>query len=374
MKKNINGYKIKTVDGWKSFSGMRKTCSTTLLTFVLSDNSELTCTENHLIFYNPDECREANTFSVGDSMFTQDGCKTITQITTSKGDTEVYDILDVQDGNKFLANDILVHNCEFIGRQGTLIESSVLRNLINKTRNTTYQYIIDNDIRFYKEFDITKRYLVALDPSIGVENDFAAIQMFEVPGFKQIAEWKNDKINQNEQVEKLKTLIDFSYKKLKELGSKSPEIYWSFENNTCGDGFLCALREKSLNVGYEYPQDYIKRGRLISQIGNKRIGFTTDKRTKSLSCSRMKVMIEKGEAEIYSKPMVMELSNFTANKSSYASSKPDDHDDLITSFLIVIMMYLQDKNKLDLDVDVNDFVQKERDDKKYELPFLFFSN
>ena len=63
---------------------------------------------------------------------------------------DVYDILQVGDRNKFYANDILVHNCEFIGRQGTLIESTILRELINKTKDTTYEYIIDNNIRFYK--------------------------------------------------------------------------------------------------------------------------------------------------------------------------------------------------------------------------------
>lgn len=373
MKKNT-GYKIWTNDGWKDFDGIRKSESEKLYHFTFDDGSELECTADHLIFYDEMYGMEASSYSVGDEVYSATGNRKISKIDIIEEKKPVYDILQVGDMNKFFANDILVHNCEFIGRQGTLIESTILRELINKTKDTTYEYLIDNNIRFYKELEIDKKYLVALDPSIGVENDFAAIQMFELPTWKQVAEWKDDKLNQNDQVEKLNTLITYTYKKLKELGCRSPEIYWTFENNACGEGIIVALREKAQAKGYEYPQDYIRRGHLISQIGNKRLGFTTDKRTKNLGCSRLKIMIETHKIDILSKETVLELTNFTSNQVSYASSKSDEHDDLVMAMVVLINMYLQEKNKLDLNQNINVDKKPVIEDDKYDIPFLFTMN
>ena len=48
---------------------------------------------------------------------------------------------------------------------------------------------------------------------MGVTGDFSAIEVFEFPGFKQVAEWKSDSLNQNDQIIKLKNLIDWIYDK-----------------------------------------------------------------------------------------------------------------------------------------------------------------
>ena len=35
---------------------------------------------------------------------------------------------------------------------------------------------------------------------MGVTGDFSAIEVFEFPGFYQVAEWKSDSLNQNDQI------------------------------------------------------------------------------------------------------------------------------------------------------------------------------
>ena len=153
-----------------------------------------------------------------------------------------------------------------------------------------------------------------------------------------------------------------------------PEIYWSLENNSVGEGFICSLREKSMNNGWAKPQDYIRRGTHIAEIGNKRIGFTTTKRSKTMSCAQLKNLLENNIMTINSPEYIKQLSNFTLREVNYSASGKGEHDDLITSSLTIILMYLQCKNSLDLTMPImgND-KQTVVDTTKYEIPFLFFS-
>lgn len=93
----------------------------------------------------------------------------------------------------------------------------ILRQKILEIDNNkiTYKFVIDGDIRFYKDLMPWKKYLVAIDTSMGVDGDFAAIEVFEFPGFYQVAEWKSDKLNQNDQVTKIKELTEWMYNDIK---------------------------------------------------------------------------------------------------------------------------------------------------------------
>jgi hypothetical protein len=216
--------------------------------------------------------------------------------------------------------------------------------------------------------------LVAIDPAMGLEGDFAAIQVFSFPEFEQVAEWMGDKLNQNDQVEKFKNLIEWMYTDLKTKGCRRPEIYWSLENNSVGEGFICSMREKAFNNNLNNAQDYIKRGNLISENGNKRIGFTTSKKTKTVACAQLKNLLETNRMIINSNEYVKQLSNFTLREVNYSASGKGEHDDLISASLVILYMYLQCKNSLDLHVPItNDVPKMEIMDKKYEMPFLFFN-
>lgn len=182
----------------------------------------------------------------------------------------------------------------------------------------------------------------------------------------------DDKLNQNDQVEKLKALIEWMYTDLRTKGCIRPEIYWSFENNSLGEGFVCSLREKSSINGLEKPQDYIKRGLLITENGNKRIGFTTTKRTKTMACAQLKNLLENNRMIINSNEYVKQLSNFTLKEASYSSEGKGLHDDLISASLISILVYLQCKNSLDLTMPIDTNISyRMNNNPTFELPFMF---
>lgn len=340
-------YKILTNNGWKKFDGIKKIDNQEVIKITLENDNFIECTNDHKIYINCFECVEAKTLKIGDYVYTDDGLITIKNI-ENVGIKDVYDILNVEDGNKFFANDILVHNCEFIGQSNSLVDSNVIRNMLLELESVTYKFLVDNDIKFYDDLKPYKKYIVTIDTSMGLEEDYSAIQVFEFPGFIQIAEWQADKLNQNLQVEKMKNLTDWMYSDIKSKGNLHPEIYWSLENNGSGEGFICALREKG-------GTEYIKRANLITETGNKRIGFTTTSRTKPMACSQLKILLESNRMKINSRNYAIQLSNFSADSAMSYSAKGESHDDLITSSLIMIMVYLQEKNRLDLNMEIMNY-------------------
>ena len=221
--KNTIGYKILTNTGYKDFESISFNGIKEVFEVELDNGLKVKATDDHEIFVDWFVSKPVSKLKVGDEVLTSDGYFKISSIKRC-GEEEVYDVIDVDGVNRFYTNNILVHNCKFIGKSGTLVDSTTMRRLMEETKNRSYKFVIAGDIRFYKELDKSMKYLVAIDPAMGVSGDFSAIQVFEFPTFIQVAEWMDDKLNQNDQVEKLKSLIEWMYADLKTKGCQRPEI------------------------------------------------------------------------------------------------------------------------------------------------------
>lgn len=340
---NTKGYKILTPEGYKDFDGISYMGEKEVYQATLEDGSFIPATIDHEVYTSLDECKPISNLKIGDEVLTLRGKLKITKIECI-GKEKVYDVLEV-DGHRFYANGVLVHNCRFIGKSKTLINSDTIRKLLDETNKKSYKFVVDTDVRFYKDLDINSKYIVAIDPSMGVNGDFAALQVFEFPNFEQVAEWMSDSCNQNQQVEKMKAVCDFIYNDLRSKKSMNPEVYWTFENNTVGEGFLCALREKANDL-YS-PESYIESAKIISQEGNKRLGWTTNSRNRSAAVTMLKTKIEDETMKINSNKYVQQLSNYGLKEAKY-QAKEGSHDDLISASLLAIMFFNQESKNLDL--------------------------
>lgn len=345
-------YKILTDEGFVDFEGVSKMPPKRVYNVWFKGGFYIPATIDHEIFVSDAESKPISELKIGDFALTKHGKLQIENI-EFVGEESVYDILEVKN-NRFYANDILVHNCRFIGKSKTLISSSTIRTLLDVTANIQYTNIVDFDVRMYKDIDRHSKYVVTLDPSMGVSGDFAAIQIFEYPSFTQAGEWMSDTVNQNDQIEKVKNICKYIYDRQIEVGAIKPEVYWTFENNTVGEGILSALREKAFTkeAGIS-PEKYIEYGTLINQLGNKRIGWTTLKRNKSSACAMLKDKIEHGVMKINSRMYVQQLSNYTLQEVNYAA-KEGNHDDLISASLLQLMLYQQEQINLGLDAETSE--------------------
>ena len=117
------------------------------------------------------------------------------------------------------------HDCEFIIYDETLIAPIKLADLQGHDPTERHGHV-----RWYDKPKKGRAYLVALDPSLGTGGDYAAIQVFEMPDMKQIAEWQHNATPIQGQIRILKSILE----QIKDQVGETIEIYYSIENNTIG--------------------------------------------------------------------------------------------------------------------------------------------
>ena len=217
------------------------------------------------------------------------------------------------------------HDCEFIIYDETLIAPIKLADLQGHDPTERHGHV-----RWYDKPKKGRAYLVALDPSLGTGGDYAAIQVFEMPDMKQIAEWQHNATPIQGQIRILKSILE----QIKDQVGETIEIYYSIENNTIGEAGLVAISD----IGEENMP-----GQLLSETVRKghvrrfRKGYNTTHNAKITACAKLKQMVESDKIDIRSKNLVSELKNFVASGTSFAA-KPGEHDDLVMSTLLILRM------------------------------------
>ena len=251
------------------------------------------------------------------------------------------------------------YGCEFLVFDETLINSLKLA-----TMEGTNPILNMGQTRWYKKPTPEFTYAVALDPSMGTGGDNAAIQVFELPSYIQVAEWKH---NQTAIPGQIRVLADIC-KYLQTETQNNNGIYWSVENNGIGEACLLVINDfGEENIAGLFVSEPMRKG----HVRKFRKGFNTTHGTKITACSRLKTMIENDKMVIHSKPFITELKAFVATGSSY-QAKSGGSDDLISATLLALRMMAVLK---DWDPRIyNTFTQAEEIDD-YEAPMpIFVSN
>ncbi|EMR6009054.1 hypothetical protein WJW27_005933, partial [Escherichia coli] len=113
------------------------------------------------------------------------------------------------------------YNCEFVTYQETLIDGIKLSEI--KKRSVREPIKVTDDIQWFKPIEYGMTYVVGLDPSGGTGGDDAAIQVYELPTLRQVAEWKNNKYLITDQVKLLRRiLLQIAYE-MQEMGARNIE-------------------------------------------------------------------------------------------------------------------------------------------------------
>lgn len=248
------------------------------------------------------------------------------------------------------------YECEFLIFDETLINSITLSALEGKTPLMNM-----GQTRIYSKPSPQNSYAVALDPSMGTGGDYAAIQVFELPTYKQVAEWQHNTTSIPGQI---RILRDICHYIAEEAGSTN--VYWSVENNSIGEAALLVINDLGEeNIPGLFVSEPIRKG----HVRKFRKGFNTTHGSKISACSRLKTMIENNKMIVQSKPLISELKNFVASGSSF-KAKPGANDDLISATLLSLRMIAVLK---DWDPRVyNTFTQADNESEDYEPPMPIF--
>jgi len=216
--------------------------------------------------------------------------------------------------------------CKFVSEDETLVNNLTLSVLQSKD-----EIFKINEIRWYSEPQANHTYTVALDPCLGTGGDFAAIQVFEMPTMRQVAEWRHNKTPIKGQIATLMEILNYIFYTLVEDEDQigEPELYWSIENNTLGEAALIVIND----TGEEnFPGVFVHEPRRNGG-GRGRKGLTTTNKSKLSSCAKVKSLIESQRMELNSKALIREFKNFVRSGASFAA-KWGETDDLISAVLL----------------------------------------
>ena len=175
---------------------------------------------------------------------------------------------------------------------------------------------------------------MSLDPSLGTGGDNAAIQVFEIPTMKQVAEWMHNKTPVQGQVKILRDITNYIADEIGHTDESSPAVWYSIENNTLGEAALVVIDDMGEQ---QFGGVFLTETRKHGNTKRYRKGFNTTHKNKLLACSRLKNLVETDKIALRSKNLISELKTYIARGQSYAA-KDGETDDLVSATLLIIRM------------------------------------
>ena len=248
------------------------------------------------------------------------------------------------------------YGCEFLVFDETLINSIKLAAMEGVSPMLNM-----GQTRWYKKPTAQYTYAVALDPSMGTGGDNAAIQVFELPSYEQVAEWQHNSTAIPGQIRVLADICKY----LQQETNNTNGIYWSVENNGIGEACLLVINDfGEENIPGLFVSEPMRKG----HVRKFRKGFNTTHGTKITACSRLKTMIENDKMTIRSKTLISELKGFVATGSSY-QAKSGMGDDLVSATLLALRIMAVLK---DWDPRIYSTFTQAEDIEDYEAPMPIF--
>ena len=119
------------------------------------------------------------------------------------------------------------------------------------------------NVRWYDKIQPNKTYVVGLDPSAGVGQDHAAIEVFSLPDMKQVAEWSHNRTSIPNQVKTMQGILKYIHDEMRSHKEQKtePDIYFTLENNSWGEAAVLTIDEigEERFAGNRRPPDRDRR-------------------------------------------------------------------------------------------------------------------
>ena len=332
---------VKTPTGFKSFSGIQKVYKPFYHWIIFEDGTEIKCSENHSFGL---EKIKASTIKVDDIL---QGKKIVYNEIVEEG-IYLYDLLDVGEDNLYYSNNIVSHNCEFLGSVDTLIAPSKLKSLV-----------YDAPIKQSKGLDVyenafpDKDYVITVDVARGIGSDYSAFVVFDITTFphKIVAKYRNNEI---------KPML-------------FPNIIYDVAKNYNSAFILCEVNDVGDQVAsiIQYDLEYQnllmcsmrgRAGQIVGQgfSGKKtQLGIKMSKTVKKIGCLNLKTMIEEDKLIFNDYEIISELTTFIQKHNSFEAEE-GCNDDLAMCLVIYAWLVSQDYFKELTEQDVRKRLYEEQ--------------
>jgi hypothetical protein len=332
---------VKTPTGFKSFSGIQKIYKPFYHWIIFEDGTEIKCSENHSFGL---EKIKASTIKVDDIL----QGKKIVYNEIVEEEIYLYDLLDVGEDNLYYSNNIISHNCEFLGSVDTLIAPSKLKSLVYDTpikRN--------KGLDVYYDSDSTKDYLITVDVARGVGSDYSAFVVFDITQFPHriVAKYRNNEI-------KPMLFPNIIY----DVAKAYNNAFILCEVNDVGDQVAAIIQ---YDLEYQNLLMCSMRGRAGQIVGQgfsgkkTQLGLKMSKTVKKVGCLNLKTMIEEDKLIFSDYEIISELTTFIQKHNSFEAEE-GCNDDLAMCLVIYAWLVAQDYFKELTEQDVRKRLYEEQ--------------
>ena len=322
-------FEILTPNGWSKFDGINKVQRKEFVKIILSSFKEIICTPDHLILTN-NGFKPAAFITSNELIITNNNKETILSYDIYESIGNFYDPINVEKNFQYYGNEIVNHNCEFLGSSGTLIAGWKLKELTDMMQLT----INDGLYQYYKPIE-GHMYIIICDVSRGKGLDYSAFHVIDVTSmpYQQSAVYRNNAIGPHD-------YADVIYRVAKGYNNASVLV----EINDIGEAVSHAIH---YDFGYDnilFTENAGAAGKRITAgfgSGTKvDKGIRTTKVVKSIGCSILKLLIEQNQLIVNDDNTITELKTFSKRHNSY-EAEPGCHDDLVMG--IVLFAWLSDQ-------------------------------
>ncbi len=238
--------------------------------------------------------------------------------------------------------------CEFLGSVNTLINSSILKNLV-----------YDDPIKRNKGLDIYEKpkeehnYLITVDVARGIGNDYSAFVVFDITEFpyRQVAKYKNNEI---------KPMLFPSI--IHEVAKGYNDAWLLIEVNDIGDQVANILH---FDLEYDNVLMCAMKGRAGQIVGSgfsgkkSQLGVRMTSSVKKLGCSNLKTLLEDNKLLVNDYDIISELTTFVQKHNSFEAEE-GCNDDLAMCLVIFSWLVAQTYFKEMTDNDVRKRIYEEQ--------------
>jgi len=352
---------IKTPIGFENYSGIRKSEYDEYYLIKFHNGQEMKCSINHP-FITIDGLILAKNLNNKIEVLTKVGGTFIKYKRLIKKKIFLYDILNTQT-HTYYTNDILSHNCEFLGSSDTLVSSAKLATLAWITAMWS-----SKKLDVYETPQEGHSYMITVDTSRGQGADYSAFSVFDVTTapYRQVAKFRDSEIP----------------------SMVYPNIIFNVATNYNKAFILVETNDIGSQVGdilfheleYEHMFCTITMGRGGQKISlgmrkNGKIGVKTSAPMKSIGCSNLKTLIEGDQLIIKDFDTISELTTFVKKAKSYEAEE-GRNDDLVMTLVMFSWLVAQPmfKEMTDVNIQKRLFEEREKNLEETSLPFGFKSS
>jgi len=360
---NKKGHKILSPEGLVSFYGINKIIKDRYIHLKFTNEKELKCSLDHPLS-TIEGIIKAKDLDVYTEVYTKDGGCFLVESTVVDEKIELYDIVNSGTEHLYYSNNIISHNCEFLGSIGTLVNPAKLKVL-------TYDEPLGKSggLDVYEEPMEDHTYIMTVDVSRGLNNDYSAFVVFDISTFpyKIVAKYRNNEIKPmlfpNIIIDVAKAYNkSFVLAEVNDIGEQVTSIlHFDLEYDNI---LMCAMRGRA--------------GQLVGQgfSGKKtQLGVKMSKTVKRVGCSNLKTIIEDDKLIFSDYEIISELTTFIQKNQSFEAEE-GCNDDLVMCLVIFAWLVVQDYFKEMTDNDVRKRIyedQKEQIEQDMS-PFGFITD